>query len=140
MTTLTYMSYPEDVYKGNIDNDTDTFYVMLVLAAYTADQAAHTKRSDITNESSGTGYTAGGQATAVTVTKNTGAKTITVTFGAVSWAGSSITARGAVYYKRRGGAATADELVGYDDFGSDKTSVGAAFNLAASTFTLTVNV
>lgn len=140
MASFTYMSFEEDVHKGNIDCDTDTFYAMLVLDTYTPNQATHTKRSDVTNETTGTGYTAGGNAVACTVTKNTGAKTITLTFAATSWSAASFTARGAVYYKRRGGAATADELVGYDDFGSNKTVTGDTFSLAASTFTLTITV
>jgi hypothetical protein len=38
-----------------------------------------------------------------------------------------------VYYKRRGGAATADELIMVNDFGSDVSSTAATFTLNAST-------
>jgi hypothetical protein len=61
-----------------------------------------------------------------------------LTFAAVSWAASTITARGMVIYKSRGGASSADELVGYLDFGSDIISSGGTFSVAASTLT-TIN-
>ena len=60
-----------------------------------------------------------------------------LTFAAVSWASSTITARGMVIYKSRGGASSADELVGYLDFGSNISSAGGTFSVAASTLTTT---
>jgi hypothetical protein len=44
-----------------------------------------------------------------------------------------LTARKAVYYKSRGGASSADELVAVDDFGSDVTTTAGTFTLNAST-------
>jgi hypothetical protein len=82
---------------------------------------------------SGTGYTAGGNTSAITVTKDTANDRLDITLGAVSWPSSTITARKAVYYKSRGGASSADELVAVNDFGSDVTSTGATFSLALST-------
>ena len=46
-----------------------------------------------------------------------------------SWTTSTITARGAVLYKERGGADSANELLCYIDFGSDKTSSGGTFQI-----------
>jgi hypothetical protein len=102
---------------------------MLVTSAYTPDQDAHTKRSDVTNEVSGTGYTAGGATiTGSTVTAdNTDNEGVWDASTDPSWASSTITARGAVLYKSRGGAASADELICYLDFGSDKVSTGGTF-------------
>lgn len=133
MASFQYLSFADDIHRGNIDCDTDTFYVMLVDAAYTANQTTHTKRSDVTNEVTGTGYTAGGQAVTATVTKDTVNKRIDMVFAAVTWPSSTITARYAVYYKRRGGLASADELVCIDDFGANVISSGATFSLAATT-------
>lgn len=116
--------------NGSIDLDTDTIKVMLVTSAYTPDQDAHTKRSDITDETSGTGYSAGGSSLAnkaVTVdnTDNEGV------FDAddLSWTTSSFTARGAVLYKSRGGASSADELIAYLDFTTDKTVSSGTFTI-----------
>jgi len=61
---------------------------------------------------------------------------VTIQFAAVSWASSTITARGLVIYKSTGGAASTDPVVAYNDFGSDVSSSGGTFAVAASTITL----
>jgi hypothetical protein len=136
MASLIYNSAPDEMARGDIDFDTNTFKAMLVTSAYTPLKDTHDFRDDVTNEVSGTGYTAGGVASAVTVTKDTANDRVTIQFGAVSWASSTITARACVYYKSRGGASSADELVAYADFGSDVSSSGGTFSVAASTITL----
>jgi hypothetical protein len=136
MASLIYNSAPDEMARGDIDFDTDTFNAMLVTSSYTPNKDTHDFRDDVTNEVSGTGYTAGGVASAVTVTKDTANDKVTIQLGAVSWASSTITARGCVYYKSRGGASSADELVCYADFGSDVSSSGGTFSVAASTITL----
>lgn len=104
---------------------------MLVTATYTPDQDAHTKRSDITNEVTGTGYTAGGAALAnkAVTADNTDNEGV---FDAddLTWSTATITARAAVLYKSRGGASSADELLPYIDFGADKTSTAGNFTIA----------
>ena len=135
MASLIFNSCPDDVARGNIDFDTNSFKAFLVTSAYTPNKDTHTKRSDVTNEVTGTGYTAGGVATVCTVTKDTATDRVTIQFAAVSWASSTITARGLVIYRSRGGASSADELVAYNDFGSDVSSSGGTFAVAASTIT-----
>lgn len=133
MASLIFTSFLEDLARGAIDMDTDTFRVLLTTSSYTENKDTHTKRSDVTNEVTGSGYTAGGVTCTVTVTKDTANDRLDITLGAVSWPSSTITARKAVYYKSRGGAASADEIVAVNDFGSDVTSTGATFSLALST-------
>ena len=133
MASLIYNSFFEDLARGAIDIDTDTIKVMLTTSAYTEDKDAHLKRSAITNEVTGTGYTAGGNVVTCTVTKDTANDRLDVTLGGTTWPAATITARKAVYYKSRGGAASADELIAVVDFGSDVTSSGATFTLTAST-------
>lgn len=122
--------------RNLIDFDTNSFKAMLVTSSYTPDKDVHDKRDDITNEVVGTGYTAGGAASVVTVTKDTANDKVTIQFGAVSFATSTITARGCVYYKSLGGASSADAIVAYNDFGSNVSSTGGTFSIAASTITL----
>jgi hypothetical protein len=136
MASLIYNSAVDDMARGAIDFDTDTFKVMLVTSSYTPNKDTHDKRDDVTNEVSGTGYTAGGVTSACTVTKDTANDRVTLSFAAVSWATSTITARAAVIYKSRGGASSADELVCYVDFGGDVSSSSATFSLGSSTITL----
>lgn len=128
MADLIYNSFKRDQMNGSIDLDTDTIKMMLVTSTYTPNQDTHTKRSDVTNEVVGTGYTAGGVALAnkTVVVDNTGN---TGVFDAddITIATATITARGAVLYKSRGGASTADELIAYLDFGSDISSTAGNF-------------
>lgn len=128
MASAIFNSFKRDIMNGAIDLDTDTVNVMLVTSSYTPDIDAHTKRSDITNEVSGTGYSAGGSALAgkTVAVDNTDDEGV---FDAndLSWATSTITARGAVLYKARGGASSADELICYIDFGSNITSTAGTF-------------
>ncbi|MFZ9848944.1 MAG: hypothetical protein ACO3FA_00850 [Vulcanococcus sp.] len=136
MASLIYNSAVDDMARGAIDFDTDTFKIMLVTSSYTANKDSHDKRDDVTNEVSGTGYTAGGATVACTVTKDTANDKVTLAFASTSWATATITARGAVIYKSRGGSSNADELVAYIDFGSDVSSTAATFTVGASTITL----
>jgi len=135
MASLLYNSAVDDMARGAIDFDTDTFKVMLVTSSYTPDKDTHDKRNDVTNEVSGTGYTAGGVTSVCTVTKDTTNDRVTLSFAAVSWASSTITARGAVIYKSTGTASN-DNLVAYNDFGSDVASASGTFTVGASVITL----
>jgi hypothetical protein len=136
MASLIYNSAIDDMARGAIDYDTDSFKAMLVTSAYTPNKDADLKRSAVTNEVTGTGYTAGGVASVCTVTKDTANDKVTLSFAAVSWATSTITARGLVYYKSLGGASSADPLVAYVDFGSNVSSTGGTFSVTASVLTL----
>lgn len=136
MASLIYNSALRDEATGAIDYDTDTFYAMLVTSSYTPNKDTHTKRSDVTNEVTGTGYTAGGMAVSVSVAAvDTANDRVVITVASHNWTSSTITARGCVYYKRRGGSSSADELWFYDDFGADITSTAGTFTVAASTYT-----
>lgn len=135
MSSFAYDNLVDDAFAGNIQK-TDTFYVMLVTSAYNPNQGTHSKRSDVTNEVVGAGYTAGGQAIVPTFTRDTATHRLRIVFPPAIWANSTINAHRAVYYKRRGGAAAADELVAQDDFGIDVASAGAAFTVATTTINL----
>jgi hypothetical protein len=133
MASLIYNSALRDEAIGSIDYDTDTFKVMLVTSTYTENKDTHTKRSDVTNEVVGTGYTSGGIAVTATVSAvDTVNDRVDITFAQVTWPVSTITARKAIYYKSRGGASTADELVAVDDFGADVITVAGTLTLNAS--------
>ena len=132
MASLIYNSFYRDCFVGNINCASDTFKCMLVTSSYTASKA-HDRRNDITNEVSGTGYTSGGNSATCTVAAvdNTN-NDVEISFSITSWTTATITARGAVIYKSRGGASSADELVCYIDFGADISS-------SAGTFAVTMN-
>lgn len=128
MSSVFYNSYFRDELNNSVDLKNDDIYIMLVTSTYTPDIDNHTKRSDVTNEVVGTGYVSGGKVLANKVfTVDNSNNLGKFTADAITWSSSTITARGAVLYKHRGGAASADELICYYDFGSDQTSVAADF-------------
>lgn len=134
-TMVIYNSFMNDLAKGNIDLDTDTFKGMIVTSAYTPNSDTHTKRSDITNEIAATGgYSAGGFTATLTVPAiDTANDREDVSLGGTTYSTATITGRKVVYYKSRGGASSADELVCCIDWGSDIASTGGNFVIPAST-------
>lgn len=133
MASFIYDSFWDDVAKGNIVLSTDTFKLMLTTSSYTPSKSAHAKRSDITNEVTGTGYTAGGAAATITLTAASGnADLEAFNMADVSWTTATITAAYAVLYKSRGGAASADNLVWLIDFGGNFTSTAGTFTVHMS--------
>ena len=134
MASFNFNSFVFDVVTGSIDLNTDNFKMMLVsvLPGETA-KDTWTKRSDVTNEVTGTGYTAGGTAVTLTVAAvDTANNDVEVTCSAPSWPSSTISGVAGVIYKSRGGAASADELVGSIDFGGTVTSTNGTFTVTPS--------
>lgn len=138
MASLIYNNCLDNAARGTIDFDTDTFKVLLTTSSYSENKDTHEFRSDVTNEvANGNGYTTGGNSCTVSVTLDTANDRVDISLGGTTWPASTITARKAVYYKSRGGAATADELIAVIDFGSDVISSGGTFTLNASTLRIT---
>lgn len=135
MPNLIYAAAIRNAFTGMIDFDSDTFYAMLTTSGYAPDQDTHAYRSSVTNEITGTNYTAGGKAipvgvSAIDATNNR----VNVEFGPVEW--PTLTASGVrqmVIYKRRGGASSADELVAVIDFGADGNVVASTYTVETST-------
>lgn len=129
MADVIFNSFKKKIMDGSIDLDTDTIKVALVTSSYTPDQDAHDFFDDVTNEVSGTGYTAGGASLAnkAVTADNTDNEGV---FDAddVTWSSSSITARAAVLYKSTGTASTSP-LICYIDFGADKVSSSGNFTI-----------
>ena len=114
----------------NIDFLSDTIKVMLCTNAYTPAQDTHVFKSDVTNEVTGTGYTAGG-ATLGSKTLDYTAGTNVIKFDAadVSWAASTITARYAVIYDDTPATDATKPLLGYVDFGADQSTSNGTFTI-----------
>lgn len=124
---------------GAVDLDTDTFKILLTTSAYTPNQDTHDFRDDVTNEVSGTGYSAGGATlSGVSVTYDSGTNEVRVSWTDPTWTTSTITARTAVIYKSRGGAASADELIAYCTEASDVTSTAGTFTVDLPSPTLKI--
>ncbi len=133
MASIVYNSMLEDLVSGSINFGSDSFKCLLVTSSYQANKDTHTKRSDVDNETSGTGYTTGGTTVTATVAKNVSTDRVTVSFSNPSWPTASISAAGAVIYKSRGGASSADELVVFIDLGGTVSSTTGTFSVTFST-------
>ena len=129
-------------FSGLINIPTDTIKIALCTSTYTPDQDVHDFFNDVTNEVTGTGYTAGGITLASkTLTYNGGTNTLTFDAADVAWTTSTITARYAVIYKSTGTASTSP-LISYIDFGADVVSTAGTFTItfdAAGIATATVS-
>ncbi len=123
-----------DEAMGNVNYNADSFKVMLLTTTAIPHKDNWSRRDNVTNEVSGDGYTAGGTPCTVSVgSTDTTNDRVDITLGAVTWPTSTITAKFAVYYKSRGGASSADELIACIDFGADVTTTSDTFSLTAST-------
>jgi hypothetical protein len=134
MASFVYNSVLTDVVNADLDFAVDSFKMMLVTSGYSASKSAHAKRSSVTNEITGTGYTAGGADTTCSISDDTNKKILT--FSAVSWSSATFTTAAAVIYKARGGASSADELIAFIDFNGDVVSTGGTFSVSSSVITL----
>ncbi len=130
-SSTVYTSLVDDLARNNVNFSSDTFKMMLV-TGYTPSKN-HTKRNDITAyQVTGTGYTAGGNAATASLTLDTTNNKEVVNFTITSWTSATISAAGGVIYKARGGVDTADNLVGYVDFGGTVTSTNGTFAVTIS--------
>ena len=129
MASKLYGSFLQKALNKEVDWDTDTIKVALTTSSYTPNQDTHDYYNDVTNEVSGTGYTAGGATLASkTNTYDSGTNVITLDAADVTWSSSTITARYAVIYADTGTSSTSP-LIGYVDFGSDQSSSAGNFTI-----------
>lgn len=118
-------SFKQELLEGVHNFTTDTFKIALYTSSATLD--ATTTTYTITNEVSGTGYTAGGETLTVTGgAVSASGTTAFVDFSDVSWTTATITARGALIYNS---TAAGNPAVAVLDFGSDKTSTAGTFTV-----------
>lgn len=124
----------------NIDYLSDTIKCALATSSYTPDMDAHDFFNDITNEVSGTGYTAGG-ATLTTKTLGITGGTNTIKFDAddVSWTTATFSAAYGIIYDSTPGTAATNPLLWLVDFGGTQTVTAGTFSIvfnAAGIYTI----
>jgi len=119
-----YNNATKDILDGTIDLDTDTIKVSLHASTYTP-AATHDFFSDLTNEVTGSNYTAGGATLGSTAITTVTTNDAMFDAADATWSAHATgfsTARYAVIYKSTGTASTAP-LVGYIDFTTDQDNV-----------------
>lgn len=115
-------SFKKELYEGIHDLLTDTIKIALYTA--NADIDANTTVYVVTNEITGTGYTAGGNTlTGTTVNSENGVAY--VSFDNTTWASASFTCRGALIYN----STKANRSIAVLNFGSDKTVLNQTFQI-----------
>lgn len=126
----------EAILAGSIDLDNDSFRMVLVSGDYVPDQAADAAWSEISeNEITGTGYTAGGKATPITLSRM--GLAVSLDTSDVSWPSSTLTATYAVIVRDAGGAgalAASDLPICFCELED-----GAAVSTTNGTLAVTVN-
>jgi len=141
MASALFVKTFESALKNDLalDLDNDSFKCMLVKAAYSPDFEVHTKKSQVTDEVTGTNYTAGGNAIASPTLAGSSDGTGTLKWDGnnVTWPNSTISAvRAAVIYDD---SVTDKRLIAYIDFLGDFSTTSGTFQIewnAAGIFTL----
>jgi len=129
-------SFKNELLYGVHDFDAstgDTFNIALYTSAATLD--ASTTAYSATNETSGTGYSAGGQAL-TNVNPTTSGTTAFTDFADETFTTATITARGALIYNttpNTGSITVTNPAVVVLDFGADKSSTSGDFTIVFPT-------
>lgn len=136
MASANFTNLTDHLAKAAINFGTDSFKCLLVSSVPSeANLDSWVNRSDVTNEISGTGYTAGGVAVTATVgAVDTTNNRQSITFGNLSpgWTSATLTAVGCIIYKSTGVAGN-DKLVTFVDFGGTVSSTAGNYSVTFST-------
>lgn len=120
-------SFKVGILNGTFDfSSTTTQVYKIALYTSSATLDASTTAYSASNEASGPGYTAGGNALTISVNPTSSGTTAFLSFANTSWSTATITARGALIYLNNG---TTNPSVCVLDFGSDKTSTAGTFQI-----------
>lgn len=127
ITQAMVTSFKVGVLDGTFDFSSGTSQVFKI-ALYTSSATldATTTAYSVTNEVSGTGYSAGGETLVIATNPTSSGTTAYLDFDDVTWSTATITARGALIYLADGGTNPAVAVL---DFGSDKTSTAGDFTI-----------
>jgi len=127
ITQAMVTSFKVGVLDGTFDFSSGTAQVFKI-ALYTSSATldATTTAYSVTNEVSGTGYSAGGETLVISANPASSGTTAFLDFSDVTWSSATITARGALIYLADGGTNPAVAVL---DFGSDKTSTAGDFTI-----------
>lgn len=135
MASSNFLALTDHLARAGINFATDSFKVLLVSSVPTETNLdVWANRSDINNEVTGTGYTAGGVAISLSVgSVDAGNNRLAITPAnlAPGWTSATITAVGAIIYKSTGNAAS-DKLVTFVDFGGTVSSTNGNYAISFS--------
>ena len=120
-------SFKVGLLNGTFKFGTGTTQVFnIALYTSSATLSAATTAYSTSNEATGAGYSAGGQALTIAAVPTSSGTTAYLDFSDVTWSTSTITARGALIYLADG---LTNPAVAVLDFGGDKTSTAGNFTI-----------
>ena len=124
-------SFKEQMLQGQQNLTSDSLKMALYTGFATLGPLTTAYSSD--NETSGTGYTVGGEALSNVSVASSSNGIVYISFSNPTWSNASFTARGALIYN----ATQSNSSVAVLDFGADKTSVGQTFTVTLPANTAT---
>jgi hypothetical protein len=120
-------SFKVGVLNGEFNFGSGTSQVFkIALFTSAATLGAGTTAYSVTNETSGPGYSAGGNILSISQVPTSTGTTAFLDFADTTWSAATITARGALIYLANG---TTNPAVAVLDFGGDKTSTAGDFTV-----------
>lgn len=132
MASTNFTQLCRDLATGGWNFSTNTLKVLLVSSVPSeANLDAWQFRSDVTNEITGTGYTAGGIAQAFTLSAldtTNNKQSIVMTNISSGWTSASFSTVGAIIYQNTG-TSTTDKLLTFVDFGGTQTVSSGSFSI-----------
>ena len=131
VTPVPYTKLIDSLAQKKIDLDSDTIKVMLTTNSYTPDKDTHQYKSSVTNEVTGTGYTATGATIgSPTITYDAANDRLVFDGADVAWSSATIAgARRAVVYDSTPGSDATRPLIMWVDFGQDLSPVNGTISL-----------
>lgn len=135
MASANFTNLARHLAKADIDFDTSTFKVLLVSSVPSETNLdGWVYRADVTNEITGTGYSAGGIAQAFTldaIDTTNNRQSVTYTNITNGWTSATFSAVGAIIYQNTGNAAT-DRLLHFIDFGGTVSCSSGNYSITYS--------
>lgn len=114
------------IINNTLDLSAGNFWAMLLGTGYTP-SPSHSFRSNLSAEVTGTGYTAGGVAAPLTITRNDALDEIIVRAEQIIHPAFTASPRYVAYYQKLGGAASADRVVMIVDLGIVYPATGVVY-------------
>lgn len=132
MVDILYNSFLLKAYDSStkINLAGDTIKVSLHTSSYVPDRDTHDFFDDVTNEVTGTAYTAGGVALATkTWTQDNAGDKAVFDADDASWPASTISAIRRAVIRKDTGTASTSPVIGAYDFGADQATSGSEFRI-----------
>lgn len=133
VTSKMYGPALQSLVAGEINFAGSTVKAMLCTSTYTPNQDTHRYKSSVTNETTGTGYTAGGVTLASKVVSyDSASNTLSLDANDPTWPGATFSFRYLVFYVDTGTASTSP-LLSYVDFETTQSVTAATFTYTIPT-------